>query len=56
MEDINRLDPELRGYTDEQLLKEWDWAQKAVSENEVPESSPEELEIILKRIEKECGK
>lgn len=54
MEDIDKLFPLLEGYTNEQLLKEWCWAQKAVGEHEVPGPSPEELEIILSRIEKEC--
>lgn len=53
MEGIDKRFPLLEGYTNEQLLKEWCWAQKSVGEHEVPRPSPEELEIILSRIEKE---
>ena len=39
---------------EEALLKECQWAEEHVKDEDVPQPAPDELEMIIKRIEEEC--
>lgn len=39
---------------EEELLKEFQWAEEHVRDEDVPQPAPDEFEMIMKRIEEEC--
>ena len=39
---------------EEALLKECQWSEEHVKDEDVPQPAPDELEMIIKRIEEEC--
>lgn len=44
-----------RKQSEEDLLKEAEWAEKHIPDNEVPPPAPDGFEKILKRVEDEGG-